>query len=111
MCKTAPTFKTIQNQMGQSVHPHFHPTFLKSLSVLKMIVRTMAIGMDPAKNCPLNEYSPYNIKEVIHIGESTHLQCITGLFICFQTYSKTDNGKLKKNKRKVNFDITSIPFS
>jgi len=74
-----------------------------------MIVRIRAIGMAPTKNCPLNEYSPYNIKVVIHIGESTHLQYITGLLICFQRYSKTDNGKLKKNKRKVNFDITILP--
>jgi hypothetical protein len=74
-----------------------------------MIVRIRAIGMAPTKNCPLYENSPYNIIAAIHTGESTHLQYITGLLICFQTYSKTDNGRLKKNKRKVNFDITELP--
>lgn len=110
-CKTAPRFKMIQSQMGQSVHLHFHSTFLKSLRVVKMMVRNRTIGMAPAKNCSLNEYSPYNIKKAIHIGESTHLQYITGLLICFQIYSRTDKGKLKKNKRKVNFDIMTLFYS
>lgn len=75
-----------------------------------MIVRISTIGMLPDKKWSENEYSPYNIKNEIHIGESTHLQYITGLLICFHIYSRTDNGKLRKNNRKVNFDIMLLPY-
>jgi hypothetical protein len=59
----------------------------------------------PGNVCFCREYSPNSIKKLIHSGESTHLQYITGLLICFQTYSKNDNGKLEIKKRKVSFDI------
>lgn len=74
-----------------------------------MTVKINAIGMAPTKKCLSNEYSPYNIKNEIHIGESIHLQYITGLFICFQIYNKTDNGRLSRKNRKVNFDIVATP--
>ena len=75
-----------------------------------MTVRISAIGMAPDKKWLLNEYSPYSTKNEIHIGESTHLQYITGLLICFQIYSRTDIGKLRKKNRKVNFDIMLLQY-